>query len=467
MKDGVGCGVLCLAMAFGVSAVSAGELEARAKELEKLIEDQGIYLETAKTGVKLGGWVNASYTYGLNGGGTDSGANGTPTENLVTGDDSNDFNVNAVRLILEKALPEENTWAAGFRVDLVFGEDAKGGFDNDPGFGNGDSAVNIEAAYVQVRVPVGPGIDVSVGKWFALLGYEATDRAENDNFTFGLLASFLEPGTHTGILASIPLNDLLTFHFGVANGWDNSDTDFLDGDEFLGDDGPSDIAKMITTAIELTNPGGNAWLIAAAAWSPEGEAFAANVANGILDGTADGSDIDGTENQNFFAFSINGAWEPVCCDGRLKLAFNVDFVYAEDNLHRFAGDPAYARDANGATAWGVALYAKYNLSDRFYLAGRAEYLRADDGTLGFTDGLVPWDNSNASIDENNVYTSNADLYSFTLTAGFTPCEGLLLRAEYRLDAISSDGGDDGENNLFGNNQTDQHMFSVDAVYTFW
>lgn len=454
-----------LALALACAGARGGELDARAKELEKLIEDQGIYLETAKAGVKLGGWVEASYSYGLNGGGTDSGINGTPTENRVTGDDSNDFSVNAVRLILEKVLPDENTWAAGFRVDLAIGEDCRCGFDNEPGLGCGDSAMNIEAAYVQLRVPVGRGLDLTIGKWLSPIGYEAPDRAENDNFTYGIVGSYLEAGFHTGILAELPVTDLLTLMFGVCNGWGNSDTDFLDGDG--GDDGPSDWAKTLIAGFELKNTGGNAWLIAAASWTPEGDAFAGNVSNGLLDGTADGSDVDGFENQNIFTFSINGEWEPVCCASRLKLAFCVDFVWAEDNLHRVEGITPVGVDGNSATAWGAALYARYNLTDRFYLATRGEYLHSDDGTLGFSDALVPWPNSNASLDENSVYAGNADLWSFTLTAGFKPCDGLLLRAEYRLDAASSDGGDDGENNIFGNNQTDQHMFSVDAVYTFW
>jgi len=456
---------LALAAVFGFAGPSVAEDCDRLRELKALIEDQGIYLETAKSGVRLGGWVEASYTYGLNGGGTDSGVNGTPTENLVTGDDSNDFNVNAVRLILEKALPEENTWAAGFRVDLAIGEDYKGGFDNDPGLGNGDSAINIEAAYVQLRVPVGRGLDLTIGKWLSPIGYEAPDRAENDNFTFGIVGSYLEAGFHTGILAELPVTDLLTLMFGVCNGWGNSDTDFLDGDG--GDDGPSDWAKTLIAGFELKNAAGNASMVAAASWTPEGDAFAGNVANGLLDGTADGSDADGGENQNIFTFSINGDWEPACCDGRLKLAFCVDFVWAEDNLHRLVGDPPTGRGANSATAWGAALYARYNITDHFFLATRGEYLHSDDGTLGFSDGLVPWPNTGASLDENSVYVSNTDLYSFTLTAGFSPCDGLLLRAEYRLDAASSDGGDDGENNIFGNNQSDQHMFSVDAVYSFW
>ena len=118
-----------LGVVFGCGLALGGEIasEKQVKELEKMIEEGGIYVETAKKGVVLSGYVDASYSYNLNGGGTDSGINGTPgpIRTHLFDSDSNDFNVNQVKLALEKALPEENTWAAGFRVDLMFGEDAK------------------------------------------------------------------------------------------------------------------------------------------------------------------------------------------------------------------------------------------------------------------------------------------------------------------------------------------------------
>lgn len=432
----------------------------RSKELEKLVEDTGIYLETAKTGVKLGGWVNASYSYNLNGGATDSGLNGTPITTPVDIEDSNDFSVNSVRIILEKALPEENTWAAGFRVDMVFGEDQKWGFDNDPGIGDGSGPMSLEFAYVTFRAPVGNGLDFQVGKWMALLGYEYTDRALNDNFSSGLLAWFLEPATHTGILMTYPVNDRLTVNFGIANGWNNSDSDFLDNNE-NGDDAPSDWAKLVTGSVNLTNPGENASLTLGAAYSFEGEGYFGNVSNGTIDGSDTAS-----ENAGILALNVNGTWQPVFAKGKLQLAFNADLVKATDNLHRTAGDPAFDQDQNAATAWGIGLYAKYQLTDVLYLASRAEYMHADDGTLGFADGLV-FDGPSASIDRNEVYVSNTDLWSYTLTAGLDLCDSMRLRLEYRLDAVSSDGGHDGEANLFDNNQSTQHSFSIDASYMFW
>lgn len=438
----------------------AGEWPTRARDLERLIEDNGIYVQSGRPAVRLGGWVEAGYSYGLNGGGSDGGISGTPAENVVTGDDSNDFNLNAVRLILEKPLSDENTWAAGFRLDIAIGEDYRWGLDNEPGLGNGDGAINFEAAYVALRVPVGRGIDLMIGKWPSPIGYEASDRAENDNVTFGAVGTYLEAGFHTGILALAPVTDHLTVMAGICNGWANSDTDFLDAAS------PSDWAKTLIAGFELQNAAGNASMIAAASWTPEGDSFAANVSNGWRNGTADGGDFGRSENSHIFALSVNGEWEPIAFGGRLKLAFCVDIDWAQDNLSRASSDWA-GGGVNGATAWGAAAYGRYQFNDRFYVATRGEYLHSDDGTLGFVDGIVPWPNDNASLDGNEVYTSHVDLYTFTITFGFEPADGLLLRLEYRADFASSDGGDDGEGNIFGNNQSGQHALCVDAVYSFW
>lgn len=454
---------LAFAITLIASCAWAGEIVSdRVKELEKLIEDQGIYLETAKKGVRLGGWINASYSYNLNGGATDSGINGTPIPTAVDIEDSNDFSVNSVRIILEKALPEENTWAAGFRVDMVFGEDQKWGFDNDPGMGDGSSAMALEFAYVTFRAPVGNGLDFQFGKWQALLGYEYTDRVQNDNFSTGLLAWFLEPATHTGVLMTYPLSQRVTVNLGIANGWNNSDSNFLDNNvNGNGDDGPSDWAKLVTGSIDITSPGENAELIIGAAYSFEGEGYFGNVSNGTFDGS--GTTV---ENAGFLALNMNASWRPKFASDKLQFAINADLLKGFDNLHRTAGNPPYDRDENAAMAWGAGIYAKYQLTDFLYLATRAEYMHADDGTLGFADGLVP-DGPSASIDRNNVYVSNTDLWSYTLTAGFDLCDAMRLRLEYRLDAASSDGGHDGEANIFDNNQSTQHAFSLDVSYIFW
>src|ERR1700679_1767496 len=94
------------------------------KDLKKVIEDQGInYVETAQKGITLSGYVDVSYTEQFGGRGTAfSGGQALDRQFDVN---NNNFNVNAVKIALEKALPDKNEWAAGFRIDTIYGSDAK------------------------------------------------------------------------------------------------------------------------------------------------------------------------------------------------------------------------------------------------------------------------------------------------------------------------------------------------------
>src|ERR1700679_1115452 len=92
------------------------------KDLKKVIEDQGInYVETAQKGITLSGYVDVSYTEQFGGRGTGFGGGASVGHEFDRNNDN--FNVNAVKIALEKALPDKNEWAAGFRVDAIYGSD--------------------------------------------------------------------------------------------------------------------------------------------------------------------------------------------------------------------------------------------------------------------------------------------------------------------------------------------------------
>lgn len=540
-----------LALVFGCGVALGGEVvsEKQVKELEKMIEDAGIYVETAKKGVVLSGYVDASYSYNANGGGTDAGVNGTPgtIRTHMFDVDSNDFNVNQVKLALEKALPAENTWAAGFRIDLMFGEDAKYLADNDWGMGDGDLAV--EQAYVQFRVPIGNGLDFKFGKFVSLLGYEVIETPANLNVSRGYLFTYGIPWMHTGFVMSYKFNDMVDVKLGLVNGWNNSDSNFLDGQDldvpadidlpipdwdeadFTADDAPSDFAKAITAQIALHAPGGNADLVNSFIYSFEGENIRGlgNVRNQVswdvpvLGEVGSGGGVyidanddftrgtaylppDGSENSGVFVWNIWGQWRPLAFNDRLLLAFDAVLGKAYDNLHRSAVswdfDPNdgdldlgfYGTDENSATWWGIALYAKYQVTDVFSLAVRGEYFHDSDGTARLVDGVVVstpvygdvpivGDNNADSVDARGLWVSSTDIWSFTLTAGFDLWENMLMRLEYRLDIVSSDGGGPNalplqdlvgdaveikipEDNAFMNNQSTQHTFLMNFSYSF-
>src|ERR1043165_2518385 len=108
--------ILALSASVAVAGPDPVPSSKDAKDLKKVIDDQGIYVETAQKGVVLSGYVDTSYTYQFgNAAGPQSTAFGDPTSEAVGrqfDNKNNDFNINAFKLTLEKALSDKNEWSA-------------------------------------------------------------------------------------------------------------------------------------------------------------------------------------------------------------------------------------------------------------------------------------------------------------------------------------------------------------------
>lgn len=115
------------------------------------------------------------------------------------------FNLDSVLLTISKPL-DEGTWSSGYELDLQFGPDAA--------FVGIDP--HIRQAYVALRAPVGNGLDIQIGRWDTLVGFEANDNYKNPNFTHSYAWSFA-PTEHDGVLTSYKVSDLLSVKAGVAN----------------------------------------------------------------------------------------------------------------------------------------------------------------------------------------------------------------------------------------------------------
>jgi len=167
-------------------------------------------VNTALSSTTLSGYVDTAAIWNL-------GSGSYVAKRFVnTGPDRQDgFNLNAVKVALEKPL-DENTWSAGYKAELFFGPDAAGV--------PGASDHNLKQAYAALRVPVGNGIDFKVGRYDAIIGYEVVDGYANPHFSrsFGLN---IEPFIHTGVLASYQFSDI----FGVAGGVANTDQEIIPG----------------------------------------------------------------------------------------------------------------------------------------------------------------------------------------------------------------------------------------------
>ncbi|HUB67879.1 MAG TPA: outer membrane beta-barrel protein [Candidatus Methylacidiphilales bacterium] len=431
------------------------------KDLKKVVEDQGInYVETAQKGITLSGYVDTSYTEQFGGKGTAFGSGQALLHQFDV--NNNSFNVNAVKIALEKALPSDNVWAAGFRIDTMYGQDAKILSASDPVLGSAGSSVYLEQALVKVNIPVGNGLQIYMGKFVTLLGYEVIESPANPNFSRGLLFTNAIPLTNTGIYADYKFNSTLEAKFGIVDGWNQSDSTpnafpppHVGNGTDLANDYPFG-GKAITGQLVINAPGGNANITQSFIYSPSGEPANPGAISGTSAESFSGAPDD-KDNGPVVVYDIWGNWNPTFVkDSALTLGFNVDFGYNGASgapvTEIFPGGTivpgADVQDSN--TWYGVALYSQYKLSKLITLAARGEYLHEDS----------------AFNPKFGVPGVSNDDFSETLTASFNIWDNLLTRVEYRYDHLTngSTGAFGGPNNVA--TYTNQDEVAVEAVYSF-
>ncbi|MDH7503600.1 MAG: outer membrane beta-barrel protein [Verrucomicrobiota bacterium] len=251
----------------GLAAVGLVSLGAVAEEAQHEVM-------TALSSTTISGYVNTSAILRFGHG------NISPGRSFDGADKQDGFNLDVVKLQIEKPLDETDNWAAGYNIGLLFGPDANvygtsssklsdiiavhqnllgsltlpsGG---DDGSGDVDSMVptsslpstgeilsalqnelgridsphlqalshgtsdfGIKEANVVLRAPIGNGLDFKIGYWESPIGYEVFDAGNNPNYSrsFGY---YIEPKQFTGILATYRVSQVIQVAGGIANqGW--------------------------------------------------------------------------------------------------------------------------------------------------------------------------------------------------------------------------------------------------------
>jgi hypothetical protein len=420
--------------------------EASAQDTKKMVQNN--FVETAQKGIKLSGYVDAGYSYNFTGQGGNSQVNSRVQSDSAQ---QGDFNLYAVKIALEKAMTSENKAQAGFRVDVMIGEDAK--YLANPAQTYSSTSLNntqqdsnylfLEQAYVQLRAPVGNGWDFKVGKFASILGYEVMERPANMNITYGLLYNQF-PFWYTGVLSSYKFDEYLDGKLGVANGANSDNNTTTSG----GSDGVALLA-----ALNVTNPGGNA------NWSNNFEYSTASENSTGASPTAAGTAT--TQNalpSNVASTSTGGGawtiiynswgnWAPKFANDKLLLAFD-----------SVLGNTAGANQVGGPqnTTWyGASAYAKYQFNDWFSLMSRGEYFGGDNLNK-INNGLG---NANQS--------AGLSWWEYTITAGFNVIDNVLIRAEYRLDWGNNISGINSSTNAGQlNSSGPAHYAGAEVVYSF-
>jgi len=340
-------------------------------------EEAGNAVMTAFSKTTLSGFVDTSLSI------SEKGANQALHGRVPyqSGNKMNGINLDVIQLSLASPL-DESDWAAGYAVDLLFGPDASAY--SVSGTGEADD-VAVRQAYVNTRVPVGNGLDLKMGVFDAIIGYEGFSNRDNPNYSRNM-AYNLQPFNHTGLLGGYQINDLVSAQFGVANTGSNVLTDRAADS--------SDISYMGSIAVE----------------APEsfGALAGATVYVGYMEFGGGGD-----EQQNLYV----GSTIPTPIDG---LALGA----AWDNVQNITG--------NGGDANILAGYISYQATDKMAVNGRIEYLDGDQGVL-----------FNAS---KNGVAVDSEMLSLTGTVQYDLWDNVLTRAEVRWDSQEDGdglyGGDD-------------------------
>jgi len=165
---------------------------------------------TALTPTTLSGFVDTSAQWNIGSGNANNPAYifGGPAK-------ADGFNLNVVKLVVEKPAELSDEWGAGYKVDLLFGPDAIT-YGTTPVGGGPGGGFAVKQAYVDLKAPLGNGIEFKIGVWDTILGYEVFEPTLNPNYTksFGYT---IEPATFTGVQATYNITEFIAVTAGVAN----------------------------------------------------------------------------------------------------------------------------------------------------------------------------------------------------------------------------------------------------------
>jgi Putative beta-barrel porin-2, OmpL-like. bbp2 len=125
------------------------------------------------------------------------------------------FNLDLVALTLNKPVGEGD-WGAGYNATLLFGPDATGY--NTSANSSSSSDFSLKDTYVDLHAPLGNGLDLKLGTFTEILGYEVYETGNNPNYTRSY-GYEIEPTALTGGLLTYQFSPLITAQAGIANTW--------------------------------------------------------------------------------------------------------------------------------------------------------------------------------------------------------------------------------------------------------
>jgi hypothetical protein len=392
---------------LGLAALGVVSLASAARA-----EEKGNTVMTALSSTTLSGYVDTSAQWNFG-----TGNENAPPYKFGGADKADGFNLNVVQLRLDKPL-DESEWAAGYRADFWFGPDANT-LGTQSVISDGAADFAVRQAYVALRAPAGNGIDFKFGVFDSIVGYESVEAGNNPNYTRSYGHS-IEPQTHTGLLATYRINDLISVAAGIANTVGPTINERAHGPNFSGET-KAESYKTYMGSVAVTAPDNMGFLT--------GSTLYFGVVNGF----------SSSYGENQTSWYVGGTLATPVTGLRLGASF--DYL----DIHNWPdGTP------NDGNAWAAGLYASYQATEKLSLHLRGEYLD-DDALFYFPPG-------------NNE--GEFKVWALTATAQYDLWKNVVSRLEFRWDHADS-----GE--LFGNSDDEfsgslknATMLALNLIYRF-
>ncbi|MBI4023952.1 MAG: outer membrane beta-barrel protein [Verrucomicrobia bacterium] len=480
---------LTLAASVGFAAITFADdpgvsskksLESRIQELEAKLKDLGGNTGggVKGSGIKISGFVDTSYVVNLGdtdnfgpiaGGAGDRAGGGAapPNAGRVFDSQFDSFNLNAVKLTIQKD-KDTSKFPAGFRLDTIFGEDArviKGG-SNIGGSTADDSEFAIEQAYINLGVPIGNGIDVKFGKMVTLLGFEVLESPANWQFSRSD-AFRLAPMTQTGATFGYQWNDMFTTTVGLINGWDSTTSGsgtagggggvFGSGNRNLN---PGFVGRVDVSGPKTSVGDFNAFVAGF---------YANDVKVPTASTTAAGIAALATSNDEAtHIWNIGGTWnKPFEVE---QMTWGVDYLYRNDEQPVTPAPLAHGE----VDASAFSSYAKWDWNKYLTSSARLSYSWYNNNILRNATGAPVSANSLSplvvSATNASFNPAESDLFSLTLTQAFNVWKDTLLRLEWRHDWTDAANIGFGVGSAVANSRDDirqeQDTIAVNVVYSF-
>ncbi|MFM8930397.1 MAG: outer membrane beta-barrel protein [Gemmataceae bacterium] len=376
-----------------------------------IYKGQGWYLFPQGERTSVRGWLDGGFMG--NSGNPGSKFNGP--YNAV--DRANEAMFNQAYLIAERVLPTDESFGAGGRVDLLYGEDfllaMSQGWEIQPGGGDGwNSGQYYGLAIPQLYAEFGTQeLSVKLGHFYTIVGYEGVPAVGNFFYSKAYSYQFAGPFTEWGGLATWRPTKNFEVIGGLVNGWNAVDAN-INAVNFLGRARVQNDPNSLAASFAIITGD-----------QPSNIAGLPNIA-------------DVAANRTRYSLILEA--RPT---NRLEYVF-----------HQWLGTQTDGAPLGGTALWaGIDQYLYYSVSEQWKAGARFEWFNDVDGTrVGLNRPSNP-----------NKPPLPGNFFSLTVGPNWLPTQNLMLRPELRWDFY------DGEAKPYNDGtKTNQLMLGFDAILKF-